>query len=111
MGSLAAVGVALVVSQSIPPLMSTMVDRIHLDLTPDWRVFGFTTLVGVATSLIFGLAPAIRLSGASMVARQARGTAGNEGLSMRRLLVGAQIAITLVLLFGGLLFLRTFRNL
>ena len=110
-GSIAAVGVALVVSRSIPPLMSTMVDRIHLDLSPDWRVFGFTTLVGVATSLIFGLAPAIRLSGASMITGPARGAAGNEGLSIRRLLVGAQMAITLVLLFGGLLFLRSFRNL
>ena len=111
LGSVAAVGVALAVSRSIPPLMSTVVDRIHLDLNPDWRVFGFTALVGLLTSLIFGLAPAIRLSGASMVTRGERGGAGNEGTATRRLLVGAQIAITLVLLFGGLLFLRTFRNL
>ena len=59
-GSIAAVGVALAVSRSIPPLMSTVVDRIHLDLSPDWRVFGFTTLVGMLTALVFGLAPAIR---------------------------------------------------
>jgi putative ABC transport system permease protein len=110
-GSIAAVGVALVVSRSIPPLMSTVVDRIHLDLSPDWRVFGFTALVGVVTALIFGLAPAIRLSGVSIATRNDRGSAGNEGARGRRLLVGAQVAITLVLLFGGLLFLRTFRNL
>jgi predicted permease len=110
-GSLAAVGVALGVSRTIPPLMSTVVDRIHLDLSPDWRVFGFTAIVGVLTSLIFGLAPAIRLSGVSIGARSDRGNAGNEGAGARQWLVGAQVAITLVLLFGGLLFLRTFRNL
>ena len=110
-GSIAAVGVALAISRSIPPLMSTVVDRIHLDLSPDWRVFGFTALVGVVTALIFGLAPAIRLSGVSIGRRSDRGRAGNDGARARRLLVGAQVAITLVLLFGGLLFLRTFRNL
>ena len=111
LGSIAAVGVALVVSRSIPPLMSTGVDRIHLDLSPDWRVFGFTTLVGLITALIFGLAPAIRLSSVSIVSRGERGRAGNDGARSRRILVVAQVAITLVLLFGGLLFLRTFRNL
>jgi putative ABC transport system permease protein len=110
LGSIAAVGVAIAVSRSIPPLMSTVVDRIHLDLSPDWRVFAFTMAVGVITSLIFGLAPAIRLSGVS-VTRTERGRAGNEGSRTRRVLVAAQVAITLVLLFGGLLFLRTFRNL
>ena len=111
LGSLAAVGVALAVSRSIPPLMSTIVDRIHLDLSADWRVFGFAAAAGVLTSLVFGLAPAVRLSGTSITTRAERGSAGNEGARVRRVLVGAQVAITLVLLFGGLLFLRTFRNL
>jgi putative ABC transport system permease protein len=110
LGSIAAVGVAMAASRAIPPLMSTAVDRIHLDLSPDWRVFAFTMAVGIATSLIVGLAPAIRLSGVS-IARTERGSAGNAGARTRRVLVGAQVAITIVLLFGGLLFLRTFRNL
>jgi putative ABC transport system permease protein len=109
-GSIAAVGVALVVSRSIPPLISTGVDRVHLDMSTDWRVLGFTAIVGLAASLIFGLAPAVRLSRVSII-RSSRGDAGNGGVSLRRTLVGAQVAITLVLLFGGLLFLRTFRNL
>jgi len=110
LGSLAAVGVAIVMSQSIPPLISTAVDRIHLDLSLDWRAFGFTALAGTLTALIFGLAPAVRLSRTS-VGRADRGNAANEGGGLRRTLVAAQIAITLVLLFGSLLFLRTFRNL
>ena len=110
LGSIAALGVAVVVSQSIPPLMSTLVDRVHLDLSMDWRVFGFTTAAGLATALVFGLAPALRLAATPIVGRD-RSAAGNDGAGVRRMLVAAQIAITLVLLFGGLLFLRTFRNL
>ena len=48
LGSIAALGVALAVSRSIPPLISTVVDRIHLDLSIDWRVFGFTAPAGTA---------------------------------------------------------------
>src|SRR5688572_6242360 len=111
LGSIAALGVAFAVSQSIPPLISTVVDRIHLDLSMDWRVFGFTTAAGLATALVFGLAPALRLARTPVIGRGDRSAAGNEGARLRRTLVAAQIAITLVLVFGGLLFLRTFRNL
>jgi predicted permease len=110
LGSIAALVVALAVSRSIPPLMSTVVDRIHLDLSMDWRVFGFTTAAGLATALVFGLAPALRLAATPVVGRD-RGAAANDGVGVRRMLVAAQIAVTLVLVFGGLLFLRTFRNL
>jgi predicted permease len=57
------------------------------------------------------MAPALRAARTSMLGACARGTAGNTGLALRRSLVAVQIALTLVLLFAGLLFLRTFRNL
>ena len=110
-GALAAVAVALVVSRSIPPLISTAVDRIHLELAVDWRVLGFTALAAMATALIIGVGPAIRASRSSVLRASSRGTAGNAGLTLRRGLVAVQIAVTLVLLFGGLLFLRSFNNL
>jgi putative ABC transport system permease protein len=111
LGGVAAVFVAIAVSRSIPPLMSTVVDRIHLELAFDWRIFGFTAAAGILTALIVGTAPAIRAGRASLNRVRARGSAGNDGLSLRRALVALQIAITLVLLFSGILFLRTFQNL
>ena len=111
LGSIAAVAVAMAASQSIPPLISTRVDRIHLDMSFDWRIFGFTAAAAIVTALIFGSAPAIRAAGASLRTATARGSARNDGLTLRRGLVAIQIAITLMLLFGGLLFVRTFHNL
>ena len=110
-GSLAAVGVAMFVSRSIPPLISTAVDRIHLDLSIDWRVLGFTALAATTTALIFGMAPAVKAARSPVVGAAGRGAAANTGLTLRRGLVAVQIAVTLVLLFGGLLFLRSLRNL
>ena len=111
LGTVAALGVAIAVSRSIPPLMSTVVDRIHLDLALDWRVFGFATAIAVTTSLVIGAAPAFRAARSRLAPAAARGAAANEGLALRRALVAAQVAVTLVLLFAGLLFLGTFRNL
>lgn len=110
LGAVAALGVAWAVSRAILPLMSTAVDRIHLDLALDWRVFGFATALAVIATLIFGAAPAMRATRASVI-RGARGSASNDGLRLRRALVALQVAVTLVLLFGGALFLRTFNNL
>ncbi|HEX6215510.1 MAG TPA: ABC transporter permease, partial [Vicinamibacterales bacterium] len=110
LGSIAAIAVALAASQSIPPLISTAVDRIHLDVSLDWRIFGFTAAAASITALIFGSAPALRAANASL-RTGGRGAAANDGLSLRRSLVAVQIAVTLVLLFSGLLFLQTFRNL
>jgi predicted permease len=110
-GSIAAVGVATVVSRSIPPLISTRVDRIHLDLAIDWRVLGFTGLAAVVTALMVGIAPAAKAAGARSVSAPTRGAAANTGVAVRRGLVAAQIAVTLVLTFGGLLFVKSLSNL
>ncbi|MGH9200267.1 MAG: ADOP family duplicated permease, partial [Vicinamibacterales bacterium] len=111
LGSIAGVGVAVLVSQSIPPLISTVVDQVHLDLSIDWRLFAFTALVGIGTAVIFGTAPAVRAARSSLLRGTGRSAAARNGLRLRRTLVALQVAVTLVLLFGGLLFLRTFRNL
>lgn len=110
LGAVAAIAVAMAAARSIPPLISTQVDRIHLDVAPDWRLFAFTAAAAIVTALIFGSAPALRATRASLRAG-ARGASVNDGLGLRRALVVLQIAVTLVLLFGGLLFLRTLQNL
>jgi predicted permease len=83
------------------------------DLKLDMRVLGFTAAVTVMTGILFGLAPALRATKVDLTSALKDG-AGQTGYSRSRLskgLVVAQVAISLVLLVGAGLFVRTLRNL
>jgi predicted permease len=79
----------------------------------DWRVLLFVFGVTGLTGLIFGIAPALRATGvnvSSALKETSRSVVGSRSLLSRSLLV-AQVAISLVLLVGAGLFLRTLTNL
>jgi putative ABC transport system permease protein len=95
--------------------LTTDANRIFVDLAADWRVFAFTGALAVATCLVFGLTPAIRATAAEPVAAMKAGSRGatdtRERFGLRRTLVVVQVALSLVLLVGALLFVRSLRNL
>ena len=79
----------------------------------DWRVFAFTAIVVVATGLVFGMAPALRTTRteiSSVLKETSRSVAGSRSMLGKSLLV-VQVAISLVLVTGAGLFLRTLDNL
>ena len=88
---------------------------LFLDLGVDWRVLGFTAGIAAITCLLFGLTPALRAAGTSPgVAMKTGGrsvTADRSRFGLRRALVVGQVALSLVLLAGALLFGRSLRNL
>jgi predicted permease len=84
--------------------------RLAMDLRLDPRVLGFTLLAAVATSLIFGLAPAWRAASLNLVG--ALKDSGDFGGRLSRLSVGslfviAQVALSLTLLLGAGLLARS----
>jgi predicted permease len=89
--------------------------NIFIDLTWNTQMFAFTAGVSVLACLLFGLMPALKatsLSPASTLRAGARGlTMSRERFGLRRLLVVTQVALSLVLLLGALLFSRTLYNL
>jgi predicted permease len=90
---------------------SATIDLVHLDLALDWRVAGFTAAVALVTALFFGAAPAVGLKGLAPVSalrELGRGVVGDRRFGLRNTLVVLQIALSLVLVIGGGLFLRTF---
>jgi putative ABC transport system permease protein len=88
---------------------------IFVDLALDWRIFAFTSVLAVATCLVFGLMPAIRVTGTAPGAAMKAGSRGSsdsrERFGLRRALVVLQVALSLVLVVGALLFVRSLRNL
>jgi predicted permease len=110
-------GVALstILSRGLVRLLDTGFQPILLDVRADWRVVTFTAGVAMITCLLFTLAPALRsLRVGPLSAMKGTGrslTPTRESFSLHRLLVASQIALTLVLVAGSFLFVRSFRNL
>jgi predicted permease len=81
----------------------------------DWRVFGFALLLTLLTGLLFGLAPAWRMSrGDAQDALRDNSRAASGSLRSNRLrsaLVVVEVALCLVLLAGASLLLKTMANL
>jgi putative ABC transport system permease protein len=98
-------------SQAIVSLLSTRTQVVAINLTMDWRVCAFTTLVGLLTGLLFGVAPAFRgtsLTPADALRDHSRGVvSGGARLQFGHGLVALQVALSFVLVFGASLFVRT----
>jgi putative ABC transport system permease protein len=88
---------------------------LFLDLRLDWHVVAFSAGIAVLASLVFGLAPAIRAtrsrSGAALQAGARSAYRAGERFGLRRMLVVVQVALSVVLVVGALLFASTLRNL
>jgi len=86
----------------------TGLGRIHLDLS----VLAFTLLVSIASGVLFGIAPALQLANPDLntvLRDEGRGTTGGRSRNRsRNLLVVAQVALSVVLLVGSGLLVRSF---
>jgi putative ABC transport system permease protein len=112
-GALLGAAVAQALSRLLVAFLSTAANPVFLDLVPDWRVLGFIAGLAVATCLLFGLAPAIRVTRRQRGALIGSGrviSAGRERFTLRRALTVAQVALSLVLVAGALLFARSLAN-
>jgi putative ABC transport system permease protein len=93
---------------SLSPPGTPGLEKIGIDI----YVLGFTLLVAVLTGLLFGLAPALRLSKADL-SRSLRSTGkgapeGSGGGRLRGALVVAEVALALILLIGSGLLIKSF---
>jgi predicted permease len=90
-------------------------EQVRLAISPaiDSRVLGFSLAAGALAAILFGLLPALQVSRPDLVAalkEQAGSIAGGRA-RLRRTLVVVQVALSLVLLMGSGLFLRSLRHL
>ena len=95
--------------------VSTDQSQVFLDLKMDGRVLAFTIGIAVLCGLLFGILPAFRATRVSassaMKEGQSQHAGGGSQSAAARWIVAAQVALSLILLIGTGLFIRTFANL
>jgi predicted permease len=112
-GGAVAVPMAWWGSLALVRMISTGGAPLPLAVDPDWRIFAFTGAVSLLTGILFGLAPAVRSTRADPGPVMQEGTRGGGRSShlLDRTLVVAQVALSVVLVTGAGLFLRTLQKL
>ena len=114
-GTVLGIALAEILSRSLVHFLSTGNNPVQLGISLEWRVLLFTGALMISTCAFVALVPALRSSrvepGLALKSGSRGTTAGRERFSFQRLLVVSQIAVSVVLLVGALLFARSFWNL
>jgi predicted permease len=95
--------------------VSTDQGQVFLNLKMDGRVLAFTIAIAVLCGVLFGIFPALRSTRLEAISAMKEGSAQTSGgrahSASARWIVAAQVALSLILLIGAGLFIRTFTNL
>jgi len=114
-GAVCGAALAQALSRSLVSFLSTRETQWFVDMPLDLRLLGFMAGLAALTCVLFGLLPAVQASRTDPIEAMKTGGRGIAGagarLSVRRFLVVSQVALSLVLLVGSLLFVRSLRNL
>ena len=109
---------ALWCTQLLLRMASSGPNPIPLDVHADPRVLGFTLGISVLTAMFFGLAPAVRAVRVDLIAalkpsmgRTGHGSGRSGRFQAGKALVVAQVAVSLLLLAGASLLIRSLQNL
>ncbi len=97
----------------LPTLLPTDTVSLNLDLSPDIPVLVFTAGVSILTGLLFGLAPALRATRVDLMPslKDNARSVSRARSRLSKILLVAQVAVSLLLLIGAGLFVRTLQNL
>ena len=114
LGGTAGLALAVWIDRALLSFQPPSVWGIALSTTPDASVLTFTLLVSILTGILFGLAPgllATRPELASTLKDEGGSVVGGASAGLRKGLVVAQVALSVLLLVGAGLFLRSLTNL
>jgi predicted permease len=113
LGAIAGLVVAEILVRALLALAPANLPRAS-EIRIDAWVLAFTVLISLVTALVFGLLPAVRLArsdpGRVLTSGSRGNTSGGRGLQWN-VLVGAEVALALVLLVGAGLLIRSFQKL
>ena len=111
-GAAVGVSVAWWCGRFLVNLLSTGPRSLEFDLTPNWHILAFSSAAAIATAILFGMAPAMQTTAIDpgvALKEDSRKTSSRSRLLP--FLVSGQVALSLVLLAGAGVFVRTLNNL
>jgi len=112
-GGVAGLAVAMAGVKWLVSFGPDTIPRVH-EIAVDPRMAGFTLLISVVTGVLFGLIPALQVSKpalADALKESGRASAGLHRSRLRSVLVISEVALSLVLLIGAGLMIRSFAKL
>lgn len=114
-GGIAAIGAAYLLHGAMVRMMTESDPRFHMSFTLDPLLFAFVLAATLTAAILFGVLPAWQVTqggAGATLKEQSRGSAGSFGqIRSARLLVSLQLALSLPLLVGAGLLVRTVYNL
>jgi predicted permease len=107
-----ALGIAVAVWGSAALMRLPLGDRpVTLSVGLNLRMLAFTAAISIVAGILFGLAPAWRSARAGAIRGSSRVVGYERVFGLRGALIALQLALSLVLLAGSVMFVRTLRNL
>ena len=114
-GGAAGVLLAVWIDRTLLAFMPTgPINTLAISATPDWRVLAFALGVSLFTGILFGLVPALQATSpdlAPTLKDQVGALTSTASIGLRKSLVVAQVTLSLLLLVGAGLFIRSLQNL
>lgn len=98
----------------LPSFLSSSWEAEKMQVHFDWKIFAFAASVSIVTGVLFGLAPALqatRTQVSSALKESAHSATQRNRNLVGRALVTLQVALSMLLLVGAILFAQTIRNL
>jgi predicted permease len=115
LGAMGGLVLAQWLSRALVAFLDTDTNRVFVDLAPSWRTFVFMSLLAALACMVFGLTPALRAThadpGETLKAGGRGRSDGRDGVTIRRVLVIVQVALSLMLVVGAVLLGRTLHKL
>ncbi|MGD1091108.1 MAG: ABC transporter permease [Bryobacteraceae bacterium] len=113
-GGLVGLVLAMWIDKTLVSFLPPSTPPLVISTTPDFRILAFNLGISLLTGVIFGLVPALqstRPNLAPTLKDQVGSIAGGSSVGLRKALVAAQVTLSLLLLIGAGLFLRSLQNL
>jgi macrolide transport system ATP-binding/permease protein len=115
-GGLIGLGVAALGTHFLLQLLTGGNDDMTLRAGVDWRILAFTIFIALGTGILFGVAPALQATRVNITPalKETRASSPRRRgrfIGLSQLLVVSQITLSLLLVLGATLFVRTLANL